>query len=187
MSVCSSCGTLCEAFPITDLTSLQLFKNKGCTLIVGDLYIMNLPVTVTKKLLLDNLQGVQYIRGTLHMKDNLYVSALTFFSNLVGIYGAKFSNMPILVDARMPSLTQIRDVVTVDGCDRLCPARYTSVEVIQDDSGCTNPEMFYFLRVVGGFQSSDLLLLSDVMARVVTSKTNGLVCQVFFLFSILFQ
>ena len=136
---------------------------------------MNLPVTVTKKILFDNLQGIQYIRGTLHMKDNLYISALTFFSNLIGINGATFVNMPILVDARMPSLTQLRDAVTVEGCDRLCPARYTSVGVSLDDSGCTNPEMFYFLRVVGNFHSSDLLLLSSVMARVVSGKTDGLV------------
>ena len=110
------------------------------------------------------------------MKDNAYVSALTFFSNLIGIYGATFINMPILVDARMPSLKQLRDGVTVEGCDRLCPARYTTIGVSPDDSGCTNPAMEYFLRVVGNFQSNDMLLLADVMARVVVSKTNGLVC-----------
>ena len=175
-SVCSTCGTLCEAFPITDLASLQLYKTKGCTTVVGDLYIMDLPVTVTKKLLFDNLKSVQYIRGGLYVKDNPFLSALTFLSNLVGVYGVYLSNLPLIVDARMPSLTQFRDGISVDGCDRLCPARYTMIGAGPSDIGCANPTMNYFFRVVGDFKLSDIALLDAVVARVVTNVTNGAVC-----------
>ena len=82
-SVCSSCGTLCEAFPITDLTSLQLYSSKGCTIVVGDLYILNLPITITRTMLFNNLKNILYIRGGLYFKDNLYLTAMTFMSNLV--------------------------------------------------------------------------------------------------------
>ena len=177
VSQCASCGTLCEAFPILDLASLQLYSTLGCTVVVGDLYIQSLAASVTKKLLLNNLQGVRYINGNLHFKDNQYISAMTFFSNLVGLYGAFYSNNAELVDARMPGLQgSIRNGVSVEGCDRLCPARYTAVGTVGDDSGCTDPLMKYFLNIVGTATVNDLALLSRIMARVVVNVTNSGVC-----------
>ena len=87
-SACSTCGTLCEAFPITDASSAQLYKIKGCTTVVGDLYIMNLDATVTRTLLYGQLSTIKTVRGVLHFKDNAFLSAMTFMSNLESLGGS---------------------------------------------------------------------------------------------------
>ena len=125
ISQCATCGTLCEAFPISDLGSLQLYKTKGCTVVVGDLYISGLPPTVTRGVLLANLQNVRFVHGDLYVRNNEFIVSMTFLENLVGLYGAHYENNPVLVDAHLPSLTQMTSNVIVRGCDRLCPARYT--------------------------------------------------------------
>ena len=176
-SQCSSCGTLCESFPITDGSSAALYAIKGCTVIVGDLYIINLGPTITRTALLGYLKNVKEIRGYLHFKDNADLSAMTFLSNLVRLYGAVYSNNPALIDTRMFSLSSLPYGVTVVGCDRLCPARYTTTAgTVTDDSQCTNPQLEYFLNIAGSAVASDLELLNAVMQRVVRNVTNGVVC-----------
>jgi hypothetical protein len=172
-SQCNTCGTLCESFPITDASSAQLYSTKGCTVIVGDLYIMNLPVAVTRTVLFKHLKDIRHIHGVLHFKDNHYLSAMTFLSNVVSIYGAVYTNNPGLLDARLFSLTSLRDGVSVEGCDRLCPARFTAVGSTTDDSECPNPQLEYFMHVEGSMTASDLGVLSSVMARVVRNVTIG--------------
>ena len=176
-SRCSTCGVLCDAFPITDVSSAQLYSGKGCTIIAGDLYIQNLPTSVTKKLLLDTLQSIRYIQGDLYFLGNTFISAMTFFSNLVGLYGAHYSNNAQLVDARMPALKQLSGAVTVEGCDRLCPARYTAVGAVPDDSGCPNPIMEYYVGIRGDVRVDQLWIVKNVLARVTVDKTNGGVCN----------
>jgi hypothetical protein len=175
-SVCDNCGVLCESFPINDLASAQLYGSKGCTIIDGDLYITGLAVTVTKKVLFDNLKTVRSIRGVLYFHDNHYMSAMTFFSGLVEVHGISYQNNPTLVDARMPSLHDLKGEVVVDGCDRLCPARYTVVGASPDDSGCTNPLLEYSFHVVGDAQRHDLDVLGDLMVRVAQHVTDNEVC-----------
>jgi len=176
-SQCSTCGTLCAAFPITDLNTLTLYKTKGCTTIVGDLYIMNLPSTVGKQVLFDNLRHVQYIRGGLYVENNAYLNALTFFSNLFGVDGVYYSNMPILVDAQMPSLIQQTGNVTVVGCNRLCPARYTAVGVSTDETGCADSTLALYLYIVRDATLNDVYVLANVTSRLFMSATNGKVCN----------
>ncbi len=173
VSKCATCGTLCEAFPITDLGSLKLYSSKGCTVIVGDLYIQDLAAAVTKKLLFDHLKNVQRINGYLHFKDNRYISAMTFFSNLVGLHGAFYSNNPQLVDARMPSLQELRYTVEVQGCNRLCPARYTAVGAGPNDSHCPNPLMKYYFQIKGDASVADVGFLGAIVGRVVQNLTNS--------------
>ena len=173
---CNNCGTLCEAFPITDLSSLQLYKSKGCTIIVGDLYITGLESTIIKKVLYDNLQRVEYIRGDLYFKDNLYISAMTSFSNLKGVYGIHYINNPILVDTRMPALVSMTGNVTVIGCDRLCPARYTFVGKRADDASCSESLLNMYCHIDGDIQVSELELVASVLRRTVSSLTNLQVC-----------
>jgi hypothetical protein len=172
--VCDNCGVLCESFPISDLSSLQLYGSKGCTIIDGDLYIMGLAVTVTKKLLFDNLKTVRSIRGVLHFHDNHHISAMSFFSELTEVHGISYQSNPILVDGRMPSLAVLRGDVVVEGCDRLCPARYTIVGDSPDDSECTNPLLEYSFRVVGDARREDLEVLGNLTARVL--MTHNEVC-----------
>ena len=176
-SQCSTCGTLCEAFPISDLSSLQLYATHECVVVVGDLYIHDLPATVTRGALLSTLKTVQYIRGSLYFKNNLFIPAMNFLSNLVGIYGgAHFENNPVLVDARIPKLEILSGEVTVTACDRLCPARYTAVGMNKSDVGCTNMALDYFVHVDGVVLSSQLPLLASVFGRVLNNVTGGEVC-----------
>ena len=173
ISQCATCGTLCEAFPISDLGSLQLYKTKGCTVVVGDLYISGLPPTVTRGVLLENLQGVRFVHGDLYMRSNEFIVSMTFLENLVGVYGAHYENNPVLVDARLPSLTQMTSNVTVAGCDRLCPARYTRIGGGGSQAGCANTTLNYFVRIEGDFIASvSVGLLADVFGRVLRNVTS---------------
>ena len=172
-SQCSTCGVLCAAFPITDLNTLALYKTKGCTTIVGDLYIMNLPIALTKKLLLDSLQNVQYIRGGLYVENNPYLNSMSFMSNLLGVESIYYSNMPILVDARMPSLQQLSGSVSVIGCDRLCPARFTVVGPSPDQAGCSNSTISLYLHIVGPATLDEIGVIANVTSRVFCNVTNG--------------
>ena len=174
-SQCATCGVLCAAFPITDVDTLTLYKTKGCTTIVGDLYIMNLPLIVTKKLLQQNLQNIQYIRGGLYVETNPYLNDMTFLSNLVGVESIHLENMPILVDARMPALQQLSGNVSVVGCDRLCPARYTVVGPGSSQAGCSNSTVNWYLHIVGSATLNDIAVLGNVTSRVLSNATNGAV------------
>jgi hypothetical protein len=137
---------------------------------------MNLPVTILKITLFNNLKNVKVIRGRLYIVDNAFISALTFLSNLVGVNGITLVNNPILVDARMPSLSILGGNVKIEGCDRLCPARYPVIGLSPNDTGCTNPIMDYFLHVLGPATPSQMPVLGSMVSRIVTNITNGMVC-----------
>ena len=172
-SQCATCGVLCAAFPITDSNTLALYKTKGCTTVVGDLYITNLPVTVTKRQLQQNLQSVQYIRGGLYVEGNLFLNAMVFLSNLLGVESIYYENMPILADTRMPLLQQLSGDVTVVGCDRLCPARYTVVGPSPNQAGCANSTISLYLHIDGPATLNEIYVLANVSARAFSSGTNG--------------
>ena len=164
MTRCAGCGVLCEAFPISDLSTLQLYLTKGCTIIVGDLYMINLPSAITKTLLSTNLKNIQYIRGTYHLKDSPWLGSLLHFKGLLGLYGAYYSNNPNLVDTRMPALKQMTNNVTVVNCDRLCPARYTRVGAGPSDGYCPNLQLQFFFQVNGDFSVQQLPLLETIVS-----------------------
>ena len=176
VSSCSTCGTLCDAFPISDLSSLQLYKTKGCTVISGDLYIQNLPSSIAKATLLANLQGVKRIQGKLYLLNNPYLASLMFLQNVVEVYGGVYLNNPNLVDARLPALTTLLSPVVVEGCDRLCPARYTMAGASPNDSGCSNLQMEFFYNIQGSITIADLPLFANVITRTIKSISNGQVC-----------
>lgn len=172
--MCDDCGVLCEAFPITDLTSLELYGSQGCTVIVGDLYIVNTPASISIGVLTENLFSVERIRGTLYVKDNLYRTAMNFLPSLVSVAGVVYIDNPSLIDARIPSLESIEGGVSVVGCSRLCPARYTRAGVSTvDDTGCTNQDVKYFASVVGSFAMSDVGLLGGIFTRILRNATEG--------------
>ena len=166
---------LCEAFPITDLASVVLYSSQGCTTIVGDLYMLNMPASMTRSLLQTHLKTVTAIRGTLHFKDNLYLSAMTFLSNVVSLNGAVYSNNPQLIDARLFSLQQLNGNVTVEGCNRLCPARYTSLRTAVDERGCANPELRYFLHIEGSATKNNVDVVGSIMRSALQNVTGGAV------------
>ena len=115
------------------------------------------------------------------MNNNPYLTAMTFMSNLQSVYGVHYENNPALVDARFPSLIQMTSNVTVDGCDRLCPARYTIVGTGPSDVGCASRRMEYYFRVLGDAKQSDLPVLAGVFAKLVLSLAqNAVRCMVLF-------
>jgi len=150
------------------MQSLELYKTKGCTIISGDLYIQNLPIEITRGVLLDHLGSIRYIKGDLHFKENAYIVSMVFFKSLLGVYGVQYYNNPELVDARMPQLQTLSGSVSVEGSPRLCPARYTAVASnVVDDRGCTSINLKYYLHINGGSALSNLATLSSVLGRAV--------------------
>ena len=173
-SQCSNCGVLCEAFPISDVTSLQLYSTQGCTVVVGDLYILSLPLSIRKKQLLGFVQTIQSIRGSLYVLNNLYLAAMTPFSGLKSIQGdVYYLNNPILVDTRMPSLSFLGGSTIVNGCDRLCPARYTSVGSSSIDASCPNNTITAYLHVNGNVNDQSLPILCSTVGNAISHILNN--------------
>ena len=148
------CGNLCEAFPITDLSSLMLYSSQNCTLIAGDLHIAYLPSLVHEDLLFDHLKQVVFLRGSLFVHDNQFLSSLVFFCNVTAVNNVSLSNNPNLVDARMSALQNMAGLVDVIACNRLCPARYTVVGPSPNDTGCANLTGFAFVSIGGSYDLS---------------------------------
>ena len=145
-------------------------------MVVGDLYILNIPASFTKAVLTQYLNALTTIRGTLHVRDNTYLSAMTFLSNVVSLSGAVYSNNPQMVDARLFSLHRLTGNVTVDGCDRLCPERYTTtVGAAVDERGCANLTMQYFVHVEGAATKNNVGIVGLIMRSVVQAVSGGMV------------
>jgi hypothetical protein len=176
-SRCSSCGTLCDAFPVSDLASLQLYKSKGCTTVTGDLFIRNLPFEATRTLLLDALKTVTEIRGKIYFMDNEFIVSMLFFENLKRVEGIFYLNNPSLVDARMPMLQSMPEGTEVEGCHRLCPARYTTVGASPNDNDCAVMVMKFTLRLTGDVDAQWFPLLEAIFVRVVANVTHNAVCD----------
>ena len=137
---------------------------------MGDLYIINLPIAISRTTLFNNLLNVQYIRGSLYFLNNVFLTALTFFSNLKGVYGVYLENNPLLVDARFPALAMpFLYPNYVDGCNRLCPQRYPAFGPAVDDTGCPTRQMEYYYWVQGDATPSTLATLAAVHANMITS------------------
>ena len=176
VSQCTDCGNLCEAFPITDLSSLILYSSKKCTLIAGDLHIAYLPSLVHEDFLIDNLKQVVFLRGSLFVHDNQFLSSLVFFRNVTAVNNVSLSNNPNLVDARMPSLRTMAGRFDVIACDRLCPARYARVGQSPNDAGCANLVRLSFVSVGGSYTLSADYTLS-VLVTALRFFSNGTVCS----------
>jgi hypothetical protein len=158
--------------------SLSLYKQQGCNIIAGDLYIIELPIDVFNDVLFDSLKTVRMIQGHLYIMHNEFLPAMTFFSNLMRVDGVTYIDNPILVDAHLHSLENHNIPVLVEGCPRLCPARYTDQSSSgMDESECANPRIKFFLHVDGNASLKTINLLGAVMARVVQNTTRGEVCH----------
>ena len=108
------------------------------------------------------------------MENNQFLNAMTFFNNLLGVGSISYVNMPILVDARMPGLQQLSGVSVV-GCNRLCPERYTVVGASPNQAGCSNSTVSWYLYVVGPATAASVGVLENVTIRAVVSVTTGVV------------
>ena len=141
--------------------------------------MLDMPASMTRTVLYEHLKTVTVIRGTLYFKDNLYLSAMTFLSNVVSLNGAVYGNNPQLVDARLFALQRLNGNVTVEGCDRLCPARYTAVGANVDDQGCANPELRYFVHIDGPVARRDAGVIGSILQSALHNVTGGVVSLVY--------
>ena len=168
---------LCEAFPIRDLVSLSLYRKQGCNIIAGDLYIIELPIDVSKTTLTNALGSVRVIQGHLYIMRNEYLTAMLFFTGLERVYGVTYIDNPILVDARIASLESNDFMTVVEGCPRLCPARLTTgVSSMYDQSLCMDPGVRYILGVFDHASRDDLDMLAALVARVLHLRADRPVC-----------
>ena len=175
MSQCSDCGNLCESFPITDLSSLELYSSRGCTLISGDLHIANLPSVVHEDLLFDHMGQVRFLRGSLIVLNNQFLSSLAFLRNVQSVVNVVLFNNPTLVDARLPSLQTFLGTFQPEGCDRLCPARYTALGPSSSDEDCPNLSRLSFISV-GGPVDLSINHTTSVLRSALNDFSNGTVC-----------
>ena len=158
------------------MTSLALYKSQGCSIVVGDLYIMSLASSITSAILETNLRNVQSIRGSLYVVNNANLLSLGFLSGLTTIQGGVyFINNPVLIDARIGLLTYLSGAVEVIGCDRLCSSRHPHIGAIADDSGCTNPILEVFLHVNGDANAANVPALCETVGVALSSIMNGTV------------
>ena len=107
------------------------------------------------------------------MENNPFLNAMSILGSLVAVESISYLNMPILVDARMPGLQQLPGNVSVVGCDRLCPARYTVVGPSPNQAGCSNSTVNWYLHIDGTATANDLHALENVTSRAVFNATNG--------------
>ena len=168
---------LCGAFPIRDVVSLSLYTRQRCNVISGDLYILEMPADVTKTRLLAALDSVQAIQGRLYIMHNPFLTAMLFFSSLHRVDGITFIDNPLLVDGRISSLENPNIPVDVEGCPRLCPARYSSkAHTDGSDDQCADVGVQYFLGVFDDASRADLNLLEGLIARVLQRNADQPVC-----------
>ena len=145
-------------------------------MVVGDLFMTNLPISILGGEILDNIGAVTELRGTLYILGNQYLTSMFAFQNLQSAYGIHYSNNPFLLDARMPGLQNLRDGTFLEGCDRLCPAYRTKIGYAPDDPSCVTKTLIYVFHVTGLVLPSDTSLFSDVFAYGVSLATGGKVC-----------
>ena len=177
ISRCPTCGVLCEPFPITDINSLGLYLSHGCTTVVGDLYLVGLPSTLTKSMLTNNLATVRTITGTLYIINCQWLSSVSPFANVVSLGSAFYSDNSNLVDTRIPGLKQLGSNVTVVNCNRLCPQRYTVVGTGPSDAGCPNLQLEYYLHVTGNVSVAQLPLIEGITYNALQSIAKNTVCN----------
>jgi hypothetical protein len=161
------------------LVSLSLYKEQGCNIVAGDLYIMSLPTDVSESALLEALGELYVIQGHLYIMHNEHLPSVSFLKHLEQVDGITYVGNPILIDAHLHGLLSYTIPIAVEGCPRLCPARYTDkTNLGEDESECPNTRIRFFLHVAGDAAEEELNVLGDVLARVMRSTTLGVVCDV---------
>jgi hypothetical protein len=134
-------------------------------------------VEVTKAILYADLRDVRVIQGHLYVMHNEHITAMSFFENLERVDGITYINNRNLVDAHLDSLKSLDIPTRVEGCARLCPARYTeNRDSGADESACANPGMRFYVAITGSATRGDLAVAGDVMTRVVRNLTETRVC-----------
>ena len=106
-------------------------------MLIGDLVIRKLPAEVDEDELAVFL-SVTRVLGSIYIKDNSFLTSLSFLTNLVSATYIEISSNPYLIDANLPSLDDItKQRLVVQNNVRLCPEK--SPIVMQLSTGSSVP------------------------------------------------
>ena len=169
-SRCATCGTICNAVPIVDMTSISYYAANNCTRIIGDLILTNIPQAMSDDDLMP-LISVESIEGALVIRDNYYyMTTLRFLANLRRVHSITIANTA-LVDARLPNLQIVEGAITINNCYRLCPQRYPSTTVNDlDQSTCANITSSMVIKVLGRASLSSVEL-GGIISKIRSTVT----------------
>jgi hypothetical protein len=124
--------------------------------------------------LLNDLHNVRAIQGHLYVMHNEHITSMTFFEHLERVDGITYIDNRNLLDAHLDSLVSLDIPTRVEGCARLCPARYTeNRDSGASENACANPGMRFYLAVHGSSARNGLDVIADVMTRVVRNLTGS--------------
>ena len=158
------------------MASLDYYRQNNCTVLVGNLYITDLPAEVTEDVLFEVLSPITAIHGEVHVENNPFLTSLSALVNVQEIHDMYLTNNPNLVDSRMPSLQSLRyNSAIVFSCPNLCPDRYTSLVYNTNSSGCHNLQIQAYYRFVGDLKM--LPILQSSTANRVSSDPSFSVCD----------
>ena len=174
VSRCDGCGDICEAVPISTLTSLQIYSNKNCTILSGDLYLTNLDIAVTIQSLTSVFSFLQVVRGSIYIIGNPLIWTTVFLRTLVEVNNIYISNNPSLIDTSFLSLQTVHGVISVTGCDRLCPALHPTApyRLPTNTTGCTKPAVVILFHIDGPATAADFPTIASLIAALVRNATS---------------
>jgi hypothetical protein len=144
---------VCDTFPLVDEESVAALAELGCTMLVGDLHIFNLPPSINEDVLIEAFSSIIEVRGVVYVSNNQYLSSLSFLWSVSEIAAVQLENNPNLVDATLGSgLTLVdADATVVRNCPALCHSRYPLSNTTSSgnllDCHSLNAVVFYSLNI----------------------------------------
>jgi hypothetical protein len=130
---------------------------------------------MTLRALDEHLGHIEEIRGSLILRDNAFLSAVNFFARLRSVESIEIINMPNLLEARLPSLRHIGTGAHVEGCPRLCPARYPSTAFRTDYSGCPALSVELYTALTGLVGDEQIGLYAALVLRATEDNLTNIV------------
>ena len=121
---CATCSRLCLAQPVFDIISLHYYASNNCSTLIGSLFIVGMPYSITDDDLVPIFSSLAEVRGDVIIRNNQYLTSLAFLQGLSVINSLAVESNPSLCDARLPSLSQVSGTIHTHGNPRLCPQNY---------------------------------------------------------------
>jgi hypothetical protein len=110
------------------------------------------------------------------VRDNPYLTSLSFLPSVVSIGHLYLEDNPNLVDARLGASAVFTSPEKnyIDGCPRLCPQRRPFIDVPFDQDNCAELELHFYFSVSPSLDTESNGLLASIIAKSV-AHVNPLV------------
>jgi hypothetical protein len=178
-SECTDCGNICISVNVVGGSLSSIEEVSRCNVILGDLSIQDLPLDWNEDFLTTVFQRLTRIHGVLRLKNNQFLTSLSFLENLLGIYSLELNNNPNLIDARLPSLEVLyEEQAFVSGNPRLCSSRILLSNTSNNDSRCSALDLRLFINVTDTLGSQDAHYVSGII-RSLVMWVDSTVCVLF--------